>query len=87
MAKQRDNNKKPEFYTDPSTFGGTDTHTHTHTDTDTYEYTPEPETRSKRANLLVRPSVWDALTKIAKRTHRSNNDIINELIEKYIEER
>lgn len=81
MAKNREK-KAPEFYTGPDTFN---THTDTHTHTDEYEYTPEPETRSKRANLLVRPSVWDALTKIAKRTHRSNNDIINELIEKYVE--
>jgi hypothetical protein len=83
MAKSRPD--KNAFYTTPDTFSNTDKHTYT--DTDAHAYTEEqPETKSKRAYLLVRPSVWDSLSKIAKKNHRSNNDIVNELIEQYVEE-
>lgn len=57
-------------------------HEHTYTDTDA----EPPENRSKRAYLLFRPSVWEWLTKYGKAHHRSNNDIINELVEKFMED-
>lgn len=61
-------------------------HEYAHTDTDTDADVEPPENRSKRAYLLFRPSVWEWLTKYGKAHHRSNNDIINELVEKFMED-
>ena len=44
------------------------------------------ETKSKRLNLLIKPSTYDSLDKIAYARRESVNGIINGLIEKYIEE-
>ena len=78
MAKS--NPDKNAFFTTPDTFDSTDKHVPVGADT------PQPEMKSRRAYLLVQPSVWDALSTIAKKTHRSNNDIINELIKRFVEE-
>ena len=84
--------KKNAFYTGaetfetPDTHPRTDAHEYTHTDTDAHADVVQVETKSKRAYLLVRPSVWERLTKHAKASHRSNNDIVNELIEQYLED-
>lgn len=39
------------------------------------------ETKSKRLNLLVKPSSWEALTKIAENQDISVNELINRLID------
>lgn len=44
------------------------------------------ERRSKRMNLLVTPSIFDGMTEIAEREDRSVNDILNALMQDYIEE-
>ena len=46
----------------------------------------QPETKSKRLNLLIKPSTYNSLDKIAYARRESINGIINGLIEKYIEE-
>jgi len=46
-----------------------------------------PETRSKRFNMLIRPSVFSLLQKNAKEKNMSVNELINSLIEIYIENR
>ena len=46
----------------------------------------QSETKSKRLNLLIKPSTYDSLDKIAYARRESVNGIINGLIEKYIEE-
>ena len=43
------------------------------------------ETRSKRVNLLVKPSVYEAVRKKCKKTGRSFNDVVNILLEEWIE--
>jgi hypothetical protein len=43
------------------------------------------ETRSKRVNLLVKPSVYDEVKKKCKKTGRSFNDVVNILLEDWIE--
>ena len=49
-----------------------------------YEAAPErKETKSKRFNLLVRPSTAEALAKIAVVKRTTVNNIVNELIDKY----
>ncbi len=42
---------------------------------------PKPETRSKRLNLLVKPSVLKEVTKIAQKYGISVNELINRLLE------
>lgn len=42
------------------------------------------ETRSKRVNLLVKPSVYAAAKEKAEKSGRSVNDVINILLEDWI---
>ncbi len=44
------------------------------------------ERRSVHMNFLVKPSTVNSLKAIAEREDRSMNDIINELLERYIQE-
>lgn len=55
-------------------------HTHKH------KYEQKRERRSKRMNLLVKPSTVDDLKVISERQDRSMNDIVNDLIEAFIED-
>lgn len=45
----------------------------------------QPETKSKRVQLLLKPSVWEDLQKIAHMERRSLNDLINRIGEQYAE--
>lgn len=62
--------------------------TTTHTDTDAYAYTDTDaeELKTKRMYLLVRPSVAEKITKAAKAQKTSANDLIHQLMERYIQE-
>lgn len=42
------------------------------------------ETKSKRLNLLVKPSVLDQFKKIATMEQTSTNDLINQVMENYV---
>jgi len=44
-----------------------------------------PETKSKRFNMLLRPSVFGLLQKSAKEKNISVNELINSLIDIYIQ--
>lgn len=45
------------------------------------------ETKSKRLNLLVKPSVLDQFKKIATMEQTSTNDLINQLMESYVKDK
>ena len=61
--------------------------THEYTHTPTYTHTPKAkELKNARANLLMKPSVKKALIDYAKAHDTSMNDIINMLVEKFLEE-
>ncbi|NTW83779.1 MAG: hypothetical protein HGB36_10510 [Chlorobiaceae bacterium] len=45
----------------------------------------ESETKSKRLNLLIRPSLMDDFTKIAYMRRTSINDLINRLVDECVE--
>ncbi len=49
---------------------------------DGYRLAPEP--KSKRLNLLIRPSVYDALKQNAIVQNVSVNQLINEILQNYI---
>ena len=56
--------------------------------TDAQNVTLEPkkeETRSKRLQVLIKPSTLKALDKVAEKHKTSRNDIINKVLEAYIE--
>lgn len=72
----------------------TDEDTHTDTDTDTHEYThtqyafnTRSEIKSRRLQLLIRPSTHEAIARIAGDAGTSVNDVINSILEAYIRER
>lgn len=44
------------------------------------------ETKTKRLNLLMLPSVCEDITKIATMKRKSTNDLINSILQAYIEE-
>ena len=44
------------------------------------------ETKAKRLNLLIRPTIMEALRKIAVVERTSVNDIINKIVEEYVTE-
>lgn len=44
----------------------------------------KPETKSKRLNLLIKPSLDKELGELSKRTGLSKNDIVNKAIEVYL---
>lgn len=51
-------------------------------------YKPNPafiETKSKRVQLLVQPSVFDAVDRIARARGISRNEVINEALKQYTE--
>lgn len=58
----------------------TDADTHTHTDT----HTDTEEMKTKRMFLLVRPSVAEKIQAAAKGQRISANELIHQLMEKYI---
>lgn len=47
---------------------------------------PMQETKSKRIQVLIRPSVWERLQKIAYMERHSFNDLLNEICERYAEQ-
>lgn len=47
---------------------------------------PQQETKSKRIQVLIRPSVWERLQKIAYMERHSFNDLLNEICERYAEQ-
>lgn len=62
----------------------TDTDKYTHTDTDTDADAVVVENKSKRTYGLVKPSVFEKVTKYAKANNTSYNDIVCELLEQFI---
>lgn len=44
------------------------------------------ETRSKRINLVIRPSVYDKLAKVRDNTGVSMNDLFNRVMEAYLDD-
>ena len=71
----------------------TDTERERETTTETTTETPSGykanpafvETKSKRVQLLVQPSVFDAVDRIARARGLSRNEIINEALRQYTE--
>ena len=62
-----------------------DSNTAAHQDSkDNFILPPKRETRSKRAILLIRPSVYDKLKISAAKQGRSFNDLANSLFELYL---
>lgn len=49
-----------------------------------HEYAPKKETRTKRVNLLIRPSVYDRLDHYAKVKGVSRNSLIENLLEELL---
>ena len=47
----------------------------------------KPETKSKRLNLLLRPSIYEELKEISHENYTSINNMINEILEQYIKEK
>ena len=73
----------------PTTQPHTSTHTHTHTDTPTDVPTQQPapivkERKTRRVQLLLKESSVQALDDYAKLHDTSRNDIIQNLVEKFI---
>ena len=65
----------------------TPTHTHTHTDTPTYTDVPTPtqkERKTRRVQLLLKESTVNELDNYAKIHDTSRNDIIQNLIEEFL---
>ena len=63
--------------------------TATNTPTHEYTHTPTPtvkERKTRRVQLLMKESTVDALDAYAKRYDTSRNDIIQNLVEKFLEE-
>ena len=58
-----------------------DTHTYT------YTHTHKKETKSKRLNGWVKQSVWDKVSEYADKHDTSVNGIINDLLDKFVEEK
>jgi len=50
------------------------------------EPNPKEETKSKRVQLLIKPSLYENLEKVAYLRRQSKNDLINELISNLISE-
>lgn len=67
--------------------GDTDAPTYTYTDTHTGADIEQKENKTKRTYGLVKPSVHEKVTKYAKANNTSYNDIVCELLEKFIEEK
>lgn len=86
MAKEP-GRKSSAFFTDPETVHeDVSTPTHTPKQEYTHKHEYKRERRSKRMNLLVKPSTVDGLKEISDRLDRSMNDIVNDLIEAFIED-
>ena len=62
----------------------TDTH---NTDTQTQYTMPQEETRSKRIQIVIKPSVNKELDRLVKQKKiKSKNDLVNFLLENFIEQ-
>ena len=60
--------------------------TPTHTHTDTHTHTPVvKERKTRRVQLLMKESTVDALDSYAKKHDTSRNDIIQNLVEEFIQ--
>ena len=61
--------------------------THTDADTDTHAYTytySHREIKSRRLQLLLRPSTHAGISRMAERNGTSVNDVINTILENYL---
>ena len=67
-------------------FSDNELYAHNTSNSHTTDTTSKKETKSKRFNLLLRPSILTALSKIARMENTSPTDIINNVLEKYIQE-
>lgn len=56
-----------------------------HTDNTYTDNTHKKETKSRRINLLLFPSVAEAIEKIATMRQTSSNNLINEILREYAE--
>lgn len=69
----------------------TSTPTHTHDDTHTYTHDDEPivkrERRTRRVQLLMKESLVDALDAYAAKHDVSRTEIIQSLVEKFLQEK
>lgn len=76
--------ERPSFITD---LVENNTHTQEYTATHTHTHTPKiKEKRNARFQLLMKPSVKQALTDYSKLHDTSMNDIINGLVEDFLKE-
>lgn len=82
-----DNNTQTQRHTDTSN----DAHTQLHTDTENTSeqkgsvlFSGKKENKSRRLQLLLRPSTHARLQKIAKTYQTSTNEVINEILEDYL---
>ena len=67
--------------------GSNNAHTDTHADmyTDTYTHTQHKrENKSRRLQLLIKPSTHNAISEIAQLNDTSINDTINTILENYL---
>jgi len=73
--------------TDTNTDNYTDNDTDIDTDADTYTYTPRPrprrEARTRRMQILLRPSLYAALARIAEESGQSVNETIHGALERF----
>lgn len=70
---------RPSFITDLVEKKDTHTHEYTHT-----PVVPQKEFKSKRVQLLMKPSTVARLDAYAKRNETSRNDIIQNLVEEFL---
>ena len=77
-----------------STYASTDEYAHTYNDVYTDAHVnilarplparPKGERKTRRLNLLVRPSMYNSLSAIASQSESSVNDLINNVLEDFV---
>lgn len=60
------------------------THAHEYEQVHEHEYAPKKEIRSKRLNLIIKPSMSDRLDRYAKTKGISKNNLIENMIEELL---
>ena len=77
--------KKPTF-SESGVFDGIEPQTHTHTDTHTHTQIPvAKERKTRRVQLLLKESTVNSLDNYAKIHDTSRNDIIQKLVEDFLD--
>jgi hypothetical protein len=57
---------------------------YTHTDTHAHIISPRGEIKSRRVQLLLRPSTYEAIAALARTNNASVNDAINTILENFV---